>query len=54
MEPTGDAIFYISFRDCGLTEDDRAEVRGPIDGHPQHMFLEVKCPVADLSSFSIN
>ncbi|KAG7541013.1 Protein MS5 [Arabidopsis thaliana x Arabidopsis arenosa] len=50
----GNAIFYISFRDCGLTEEHRAVVRRTTDGHPEHLFLEVKCPVADLSSCSIN
>ncbi|XP_019089032.1 PREDICTED: UPF0725 protein At4g29550-like [Camelina sativa] len=53
MEPkellkAGNAVFYINFRDCGLTEEHRAVVRRTTDGHPEHLCLEVKCPVGDL------
>ncbi|VVA94787.1 unnamed protein product [Arabis nemorensis] len=36
------AIFYISFSDCGQTEDHRAIVRRTTDGIPGHVCLEVK------------
>lgn len=50
----GNAILYISFRDCGLTEDHRAVVRRTTDGLPGHVCLEVKCPIGDLPSCSID
>ncbi|KFK29513.1 hypothetical protein AALP_AA7G144100 [Arabis alpina] len=36
------AIFYISFSDCGQTEDYRAIVRRTTDGIPGHVCLQVK------------
>lgn len=53
MEPkemlkAGNAVFYISFRDCGLTENHRGVVRRTTYGHPEHVCLEVKCLVGDL------
>ncbi|XP_010445065.1 PREDICTED: UPF0725 protein At4g29550-like [Camelina sativa] len=59
MEPkemlkAGNVVFYINFRDCGLTEEHRAVARRTTDGHPAHLCLEVKFPVGDLSTCSID